>query len=48
MGLNNQAWYPRLKVISSVYATVLILMFAVVAVAFCFGYTPSDISNVMP
>lgn len=47
-GLNNRKWFPRLKMISSVYSTVLILMFASVAILFCLGYTPSDISEVMP
>lgn len=42
MGLNNKTWFPRLKVLSTVYTTVLILMFAVVAVMFCLGYVPSD------
>lgn len=48
MGINNKVWFPRLKVISMVYSTIIILMFASVALLFCFGYTPSDISEVMP
>lgn len=48
VGLNNRMWFPRLKVISMVYSTILILAFAAVAVLFCLGYTPSDINNVMP
>ena len=42
MGMNSKIWFPRLKAISTVYSTVLILMFAAVAVLFCLGYTPSD------
>lgn len=48
MGLNNKKWFPRLKRFSTIYTTIIILMFASVAVAFCLGYTPSDVSNVMP
>lgn len=47
MGLNNKAWFPRLKAFSTIYTSIIILMFAVVAVMFCAGYTPSDISKVM-
>lgn len=47
MGLNNETWLPRLKMISSIYTTIIILLFAIVAVAFCLGYTPSDIHDVM-
>lgn len=47
LGLNNRTWFPRLKLISTVYSTLIILMFAAVAVMFCFGYTPSDINAVM-
>lgn len=47
VGLNNKKWFPRLKIISTVYTTVIILMFAIVAVLFCLGYTPSDISGVI-
>lgn len=48
VGLNNKTWLPRLKLISSIYSTIIILMFATVAVAFCLGYTPNDIGEVMP
>ena len=48
MGLNNKKWFPRLKRFSTIYTTIIILMFASVAVSFCLGYTPSDVSNVMP
>ncbi len=43
MGLNNKTWFPRLKTFSTIYTTLLILMFAAVAVLFCLGYTPSDL-----
>lgn len=47
MGLNNHKWLPRLKMISMVYSSVIILMFATVAVMFCLGYVPADIHNVL-
>lgn len=43
MGLNNKTWFGRLKTFSTLYSTLIILMFAAVAVLFCLGYTPSDI-----
>lgn len=42
MGLNNKAWFPRLKAISTAYSTIIILMFAAVAIMFCLGYVPAD------
>lgn len=48
MGLNNKTWFPRLKTFSTIYSTIIILMFALVAVAFCCGYVPSDVRVVMP
>lgn len=47
MGLNNKTWFSRIKCFSTVYTTIIILMFAAVAVLFCLGYTPSDIGEVM-
>lgn len=47
LGWNNSVWFKRLRVISRVWATVVVGMFAVVAVAFCFGYTPSDTQQVI-
>ncbi len=47
VGLNNKKWFPRLKLFSTIYTTIIILMFAVVAIAFCLGYTPSDIGGVI-
>lgn len=48
MGWSNRKWLPRLKTISMAYSTLVILMFAVVAVSFCLGHLPSDIQTVMP
>lgn len=48
MGLNNRTWFHRIKNFSTIYTTAIITMFAVVALAFCFGYTPADIHAVMP
>lgn len=48
LGLNSKSWFPRLKVFSMVFSSVIILMFASVAVLFCLGYAPSDINEVMP
>ena len=47
VGLNNKKWFPRLKILSTIYTTFIILMFAIVAVLFCLGYTPSDINGVI-
>lgn len=47
LGLNNSQWFGRLRIISRIYATVLMLMFASVAVLFCCGYTPSDTQQVI-
>lgn len=47
LGWNNRKWFPRLKLISTICSTVVILMFAAVAVLFCIGYTPGDIGMVM-
>lgn len=40
LGWNGKTWFCRWKVISSIYATVIILMFAAVAVAFALGFKP--------
>lgn len=47
LGINNSTWFPRLKLISNIYSTVIILMFVSVAVLYCLGYTPYDINEVM-
>ena len=46
LGWNGKIWFQRWRCIGSVYATIVILMFAVVALAFCFGYRPADFSEV--
>ena len=38
-GLSNKVWYPRLKVISSVVATIILIGFAVVPVYFSFQFS---------
>ena len=47
MGLNSKTWFPRLRIISTLISTIIILMFALVAIMYCLGYTPSDIDIVM-
>ncbi len=47
VGLSNKKWFPRLKLFSTIYSTIIILMFAAVAIAYCCGYSPSDINEVM-
>ncbi len=41
LGWSNAKWYGRLRTISRVWATVIVAMFAAVAVAFCAGYVPN-------
>lgn len=41
MGLNNRKCFPRLKTFSTIYTTIIILMFAAVAILFCCGYAPA-------
>lgn len=48
LGLSNKVWFQRLKTISTIWSTLLIFMFAAVAVLFFLGYTPADIHTVMP
>jgi succinate dehydrogenase / fumarate reductase cytochrome b subunit len=40
LGWDNKIWLKRLKVISNVYATIVILIFMAVPLAFIFGYNP--------
>jgi len=42
MGWNGKVWFNRWRVISCIYTTVVVLMFVAVALAFAFGYVPSD------
>ncbi|MCQ2196600.1 MAG: succinate dehydrogenase/fumarate reductase cytochrome b subunit [Bacteroidaceae bacterium] len=45
MGWNGKTWFNRWKCIGNIYATVIILMFVAVALAFCFGYEPCDLKE---
>lgn len=44
LGLNNRTWFPRLKMIGTCYSTLIVGMFAAVAIAFCLGYVPCDMN----
>ncbi len=48
LGLNNRVWFSRIKTFSTICSTIIILMFATVAVLFCAGYLPSDIQLALP
>ncbi len=47
MGWSGKIWLNRWQCISLIYTTVIILMFVVVAVAFCLGYVPCDFKEAM-
>ena len=47
MGWSGKIWQNRWRCIGSIYATIVILMFVVVAVAFCLGYVPCDFKEAM-
>jgi succinate dehydrogenase / fumarate reductase cytochrome b subunit len=38
IGLNNKTWLPRLKMISNIAATVIMLLFAVIPIYFLLGF----------
>lgn len=38
LGWDNKTWLPRIKVIGNIYATIIILMFMAIPVAFLFGF----------
>lgn len=40
LGWDNKIWLKRLKVISNVYATIVVFIFMAVPLAFLFGYNP--------
>ena len=42
LGWNGKIWFYRWRIIGTIYATVIILMFVAVAVAFFCGYRPAD------
>ena len=46
LGWSGHIWLCRWRVIGTVYTTVVILMFAAVAVAFACGYAPADMQPV--
>ena len=48
MGWSGKLWFCRWRVIGVIYSTVIILMFAAVAVAFCCGYVPCDYAGACP
>jgi succinate dehydrogenase / fumarate reductase cytochrome b subunit len=47
LGWSGKVWFNRWRCISCIAATVIILMFVAVAVAFCFGYRPADFDAVV-
>ena len=48
MGWSGKLWFCRWRAIGIAYSTVIILMFAAVAVAFCCGYRPADMAEACP
>ena len=42
LGWSGHIWFNRWKIIGTAYTTVVVLMFVVVALAFCFGFRPAD------
>lgn len=47
IGMNSKTWFNRIKHISTIYTSIIIMMFALVAILFCMGYVPSDINGVI-
>lgn len=39
LGLNNKTWLPRVKMISNIYATIIILLFMAIPVYFLLGFS---------
>ena len=48
LGVSGKVWFNRWRVISTIYTTIVILMFVAVAVAFSCGYRPGDFNEVVP
>lgn len=48
LGWSGHIWFCRWKAIGTVYTTIVILMFAAVAVAFACGYVPCDAQQAVP
>ena len=46
LGWNGKVWFCRWRVIGTIYSTILVLMFAAVAVLFACGYRPADCPEV--
>ena len=46
LGWNGKIWFKRWKVIGNIYTTIVILMFAVVALAFSFKHVPADMKAI--
>lgn len=46
LGWNGKVWFCRWRAIGCVYSTIIVLMFAAVAVAFSCGYRPADCQEV--
>lgn len=42
LGWNGKVWFKRWKVIANIFTTLVVLMFAAVALIFSFGYKPCD------
>ncbi|MCF0196141.1 MAG: hypothetical protein HUK03_02695, partial [Bacteroidaceae bacterium] len=42
MGWSGKIWFERWRCIGTAYCTIVVLMFAAVAIAFCAGYRPAD------
>jgi len=47
VGWNGKTWFCRWKTIGNIYATLIVLMFAAVAIMFCLGYVPCDFKEAM-
>lgn len=47
MGWSGKTWFNRWRCIGNIYSTIIILMFAAVAIAFCLGYIPCDMKEAM-
>lgn len=45
LGWSGKVWFQRWRCIGNIYATIVILMFAVVVLAFAFGYVPCDYAD---
>ena len=47
LGWNGKVWFERWRCIGAAYTTIVVLMFAAVALVFASGYKPSDYDRVM-